>query len=71
MYSPLHEQILFHVEIYTVKWVLFTGFYFRYIRDLLMEREFNTPIIIAKLYCTYCEVPVHINCLTANLRPPK
>ena len=30
----------------TVKWVIFAGFYFRYIHDLLMEREFNTPQII-------------------------
>ena len=30
----------------TVKGVIFAGFYFRYIHDLLMEREFNTPQII-------------------------
>ena len=25
------------------------------IHDLLMEREFNTPWITAKLYCAYCK----------------
>ena len=43
-----------------VKWVIFAGFYFRYIHNLLMECKFNTPQLVAKLYYTYCE------CLTHN-----
>ena len=36
-----------------------------------MEHEFKTPQITDKLYYTYCQryLTVHINCLTANLRP--
>ena len=42
-------------QLYTVKGVIFVGFYFRYIHNLFIDREFNTPQITAKLYCTYCE----------------
>ena len=50
---------------------MYAGLYFRYIRDLLIERDFNTTRITDKLYYTYGQryLTVHINCLTANLRP--
>ena len=36
-----------------------------------MECEFKTPRNTDKLYYTYCQLylAVHINCLTANIRP--
>ena len=34
-------------------------FYFRFILDFLMEREFNTPRITAKLYYTYFQTLTH------------
>ena len=44
-----------YATLYTVKWVIFAGVYFRYIHDLGMERKFNTPRITAKVYYTYSE----------------
>ena len=45
--------------------------YFCFIHDLLIEREFNTPWNISILYYLYyeCKLVVHKNCLAANLRP--
>ena len=41
-------------DIFTVKWVMFAGGLFSlYIRDLLMEREFNTLRITDKVYYTH------------------
>ena len=43
--QQLISNKLGHGEFNTVKLVVFAGFYFRYICDLLMVREFNTPRI--------------------------
>ena len=64
-----NEIIISYNHKYTVKRVIFAGFYFRHIHDFLMGREFNTTQITDKLYYIYCQhyLTVHINCPTANL----
>ena len=65
----VHHKFISGIEIENfLKWTL--ALYckvgnIRYICDLLMEREFNTPRITDKLYYKYCQrcLKVHINCL--------